>query len=185
MGRRPHNVVGLQFGRLTVIATTKRIFSRKNNRNRYVVAKCECGELIAVQLSALKGSDIRSCGCLQRDFARIQLAKNNEHRRREPPVKKTSEYGIWWSMIQRCEWPKHKDFQYWGGRGIKVCSRWRHGENGLSGFKCFFADMGPRPPKHSIDRIDNDGNYEPANCRWATNKQQLANRRPPANRRGL
>ena len=81
------------------------------------------------------------------------------------------EYRVWWSMRNRCEMPNHPRFTSYGGRGIGVCERWKT-------FANFFADMGPRPaPGLSLDRIDNDGNYEPGNCRWATSKEQSANRR--------
>lgn len=84
------------------------------------------------------------------------------------------EYNSWSGMIQRCYNPSAEQYGYYGGRGITVCDRWRKFEN-------FYADMGPRPePKalYSIDRINNDGNYEPDNCRWATAVEQVANRRP-------
>lgn len=87
-------------------------------------------------------------------------------------------YGSWAAMHRRCIYPCHEQFRNYGGRGIKVCSRWQS-------FDAFLADMGPRPsPKHSIDRIDNDGNYEPNNCRWALPAEQSLNKRPPR-RRGM
>lgn len=89
------------------------------------------------------------------------------------PRTKMPEYKIWAGMLNRCSNPANTGFENYGGRGIAVCQRWKED------FKNFFEDIGPRPtPKHSIDRIENDGDYEPGNVRWATKKQQLANQRP-------
>lgn len=85
----------------------------------------------------------------------------------------TPEYSIWSGMIQRCKNPDHVGYKNYGGRGIRVCDRW------LYSFESFIEDVGERPgPEYSLDRIDNDGNYEPGNCRWADRKTQAANKRP-------
>jgi hypothetical protein len=90
--------------------------------------------------------------------------------------KVTSAYSRWVSMLQRCFNPNHKDYRYYGGRGITVCERWLD-------FVNFLADMGEPPPGLSLDRINVNGDYEPGNCRWATASEQVRNRRPPKRKR--
>jgi len=92
--------------------------------------------------------------------------------------KSTPEYNSWASMVQRCCNPAEAAYDRYGGRGITVCDRWRHGEDGLTAYECFLSDMGRRPSaKHSLDRKENSRGYSKDNCRWATRKEQSRNRR--------
>lgn len=170
MGRKVNNLVGKVFGRLTVVALTN---LGSGGHKRWLCA-CTCGGERIVRGDVLLCSHCRSCGCLVAEAA-VLAAPARTH-----GMSGTTEYRAWSNMICRCEYKNSSKFKYYGGRGITVCMRWRVGVRGKSGFECFYEDMGRRPsPKHSIDRYpDNDGNYTPGNCRWATQQQQLLNRRP-------
>lgn len=154
---------GQRFGRFVVLADAP----RRSGARAYCCV-CDCGENRTVDGPALTRGLSQSCGCLKRE--RTGDARRS-HGRSGDAI-----YRIWCGIKTRCSNPGRREFSYYGGRGISVCERWRDGDGSRSGFECFVADMGERPsPDHSVERIDNDGNYDPNNCVWATTLEQRRN----------
>lgn len=151
------DITNARFGRLIAL----RPVGSNPRREMQWLCRCDCGTEQTKTAHLLLSGKTHSCGCLRRE---IQRALHTTHSDMYSP-----EWWSWTAMRARCSNPNRINY---GGRGIKVCNRW-------SSYANFLADMGRKPtPTHTIDRINSDGNYEPSNCKWATPKEQRANRRP-------
>ena len=142
------DLTGLRFGRLTVLRLAPRI-----DRKQWLCA-CDCGGTKITEAGRLRAGTVQSCGCL----------------RSVGGLSNTPIYYVWRAMLKRCSNPKHQAWKFYGARGIKVCARWQSFDN-------FRADMGEPPTGKSLDRIDNNGDYNSSNCRWATRQEQMRNMR--------
>ena len=143
---------GHRYGRLLVVS-----YSHSDGKNIYWHTRCACGTSKVSRGDGLRLGTTTSCGC--------------RPRRCKHGMTHTITYKTWKSMKQRCYNSKCKEFRYYGGRGIAICVRW------LNSFENFLSDMGERPEGLSIERMNNNGNYEPSNCKWATPKEQMNNTR--------
>ncbi len=156
------NIIGKRFGKLIVL---ERNFSKpsKSYYATHWTCKCDCGKTTSVHRSSLISGNTKSCGCLAIETARKLSTKHG--------MSFTKEYKAWRSMMDRCYKPKNVSYHRYGGRGITVCEEW------LKSFDNFFKDVRYAPsPKHSLGRINNNGNYEPKNVRWEENFMQNNNK---------
>lgn len=156
------DIIGKCFGKLVVI---RRVDNSRHGKARWLCS-CDCGKRTTVVGSDLRNGNTKSCGCLQKEITQRMGLKNIKH-----GYKGTHLYSIWCGMIQRCTYSKNISYPNYGGRGIKVCKRWR------KSFINFLEDMGECPEGLQIERKNNNKGYYKSNCRWATLKEQNRNKR--------
>ena len=164
MAVKPLNLCGRKFGKLEVLSLTGQVVSKSGQSRRFWLCRCECGKETKVVTHALTGGNTQSCGCMK--------GLGNYGRTATHGMWATPVYRTWRGMKQRCHDKNATGYERYGGKGIKVCDRWRNS------FENFFADMGDKPSHlYSIDRIDSAGDYEPRNCRWLLKYLQNRNKR--------
>ena len=154
---RKINMIGLRFGRLTVLREAGKIGTASA-----FLCTCDCGSTKIARGYSLRIGDCQSCGCLRSEHLKLIKTSHGHYNSRT--------YHSFYSMKARCTNEKHEQFKDYGGRGISICKRWDNFQN-------FLEDMGERPDGYTLDRIDVNGDYEPSNCRWLLAEEQNRNKR--------
>jgi len=173
-GGRPYNfsdLTGKRFGRWLIVGYHGNAAGRSGGA--IWLCRCDCGNERPVKGKSLTSGHSNSCGCLHKEIMAEWCSLNHIKRGKTHNLSRTREYASWNQMIQRCHNPKNPTYERYGAKGTTVCDRWR----GTEGFTNFLADMGPCPQNHTLDRKSSFGNYEPGNCRWATDGEQRLNQR--------
>jgi hypothetical protein len=165
MPRHAVDETGRTYGRLIVLGRAP----DQEPTHAYWLCRCECGRLAIVGGAQLRAGKTRSCGCYNLEVLRARLTTHGQ----ATVGNRSRANRIWNAMKSRCTNRNQPHYERYGGRGVKVCDEWN------ASFEAFYRDMGDPPtPQHCIDRIDNDGPYEPGNCKWSTPAEQRMNQRP-------
>jgi len=165
---RKHLEVGSKYGHLTIVQEIDP-YINNGKPHRMYECQCDCGNTSRVRMNALMSGRIKTCGC---ELTKRNWFINKDDKREvvykyDGNTKNNKTYSTYYSMKSRCYNPNAGNYQYYGALGITICDRW------LESYENFLEDMGEKPEGMSLDRIDVYGNYEPGNCRWATDKEQI------------
>lgn len=173
---------GFRVGKLVAVEKAVRTLTSGRRMPAWVL-RCDCGKSVIAMTVNITKDKHRSCGCAQKEAFAARLEAKRAARLNRPPrtnpeaVSRRPEYRIYRQMLDRCYLRSAANYPWYGAKGVTVCDRWRCGEGNMTGFECFYQDMGPRPEGLTLDRIDPRLGYEGSNCRWATWAQQGKNRR--------
>ena len=161
------DLTGQQFTRLTVLYRVEDYITKSGIKQTQWLCQCSCGNKTKAKTNTLTSNRVKSCGCLNRELA----AKRGKEKLTKHGYHNTPEYKSWQAMKQRCLNKNSPNYPLYGGRGITICNQW------LNNFETFLSDLGKCPPNHVLDRIDNEGHYEPNNCIWSSKEQSALNSR--------